>query len=85
MEKELIDQFVRRFAYGKEVKQIDFLGAHSGSPFYAYCQECGVPTETFPEQPLIEPLKTCSQCAFLFEKKILGKAKSVAKEFFCCE
>ena len=75
MEKELIDQFVRRVAYGKEVKKIDSFGAHSGSPFYCYCEDCGVPTEVFPEQPIFEPARSCSQCKSLLEKKILDGAK----------
>jgi hypothetical protein len=82
MEKELIDQFIRRFAYGKEIKQIDSFGAHSGSPFYFYCEDCGVPTEAFPEQPIVDPIKSCSQCVFLSEKRMLDQAKAVAKKFF---
>jgi hypothetical protein len=82
MEKELIDQFVRRVAYGKEIKKVDSFGAHSGFPFYFYCEHCGVPTEAFPEQPIFEPLKSCSQCSLLLEKKILDDAKLVAKKFF---
>lgn len=83
-EKELFDQFVRRVAYGKEVKKIDSFGAHSGSPFYFYCEDCGIPMEAFPEQPIFDPIKSCSQCSRLLEQKILDGAKLVAKKFFGC-
>ena len=82
MEEDLFDQFVRRISYGRAIKKLDYQGLHSGSPHYCYCVHCGVPTEAFPEKPMIETKKICSQCEFLENKNILEKAKNVSKKFF---
>ena len=78
----LYDQFIRRVAYGRNVKKVDSFGSHGGKPFYFYCVHCGIPTEAFPEQPLCDPSCCCSQCTVLIEKSILEMAKSLAAEFF---
>lgn len=83
MEKELIDQFIRRVAYGMEIKKIDSAGVHGGSPFYFYCNHCGVPIEVFPEKPLLPPAHSCTQCNYMLEKNILDEAKKILKDFFC--
>ncbi len=80
--KQSIDQFIRRVSYAKNVKRIDSLGSHAGSPFYFYCDHCGVPTEAFPEEPLFPTTSSCSQCSSLDEQKVLDKAKKAAEEFF---
>lgn len=85
MEKELLDQFVRRFAYGMNIKRIDSNGSHTGSPFYFYCEHCGIPTEAFPEEPIVDPSRVCTQCTFISDKNLLNDAKIAAKKFFNLE
>ena len=81
-EKILFDQFIRRISYGKSIKELDLKGLHAGNTFYCYCLHCGIPTEAFPEKPIVEPKQTCSQCDFLNSKDILNQAKEISKKFF---
>lgn len=82
MTDKALDQFVRRVAYGKKIKKLDGQGLHSGSPFYYYCKHCGIPTETFPEEPLMQAKQICTQCEFLEENNLLEKAKKISEKFF---
>jgi len=82
MEKLLYDQFIRRVAYGRNIKKVDSFGSHGGKPFYFYCDHCGIPTEAFPESPVCPPTTCCSQCGVLIGKNILEEAKSLASRFF---
>ena len=82
MEKELIDQFIRRVSYGKSIQKIDSFGAHSGFPSYFYCEHCGIPTEAFPEFPLKSANTGCSQCSYLKENQYLEKIKEISRKFF---
>jgi hypothetical protein len=82
MDKQLFDQFIRRFSYGKSIKKLDSQGLHAGSPHYCYCSHCGVPTEAFPEKPFVDTNNICSQCSFLESKQLLEEAKNIAEKFF---
>jgi hypothetical protein len=83
MEKEALEQFIRRVAYSRNIKKIDSYGSHGGSPSYFYCKHCGIPTEVFPEPPAFPVREECSQCIFIQENNILEEAKRCANEFFC--
>jgi hypothetical protein len=83
MEEELfLDQFIRRVAYGRNIKKLDSFGIHAGSPTYLYCEHCGVPTEAFPEKPIFPTNSICSQCSFLVEKNVIKEAKGIAQRIF---
>lgn len=83
MDKELLDQFVRRFAYGRSLKKIDSMGSHGGHSFYYYCEHCGIPTEAFPEEPIFSPSICCTQCAVLIENCLIESAKGLTEKVFC--
>jgi hypothetical protein len=82
LSKELLDQYIRRVAYGNSIKNFDSKGLHAGNSFYVYCIHCGIPTEAFPEKPLIEANCICSQCNFLLKQSLLEIAKNAANKVF---
>jgi len=82
LSKELLDQYIRRVAYGNSIKNFDSKGLHAGNSFYFYCVHCGTPTEAFPEKLLIEANCICSQCNFLLKQSLLEIAKNAASKVF---
>lgn len=79
--KELaFEQFVRRLSYANMCEKIDNSGLHAGQPMYFYCRDCGVPTETLPEDFLFPPISQCGQCKGLEDHGWLREFKNKKNE-----
>lgn len=76
--KELaIKHYIRRVRAALEKGQIDNHALPAGKPMFFYCKECGIQTETLPEDYLFQPYQHCSQCKGLMTEGWLEDAQSV--------
>lgn len=80
LQKEALDQFLRRQKYSRQIAKIDNSGLHCGSPMYFYCNHCGIPTEVLTEDYLFAPIQSCSQCQGIEKQGWLAKFKEIKND-----